>query len=345
MIRKLLTLSALSLLMLVAGCEHKDLCYHHPHQARLRVEFDWRDSPDAAPAGMTVFFYPAGETAGGRTEPYRFDFKGTVGGDIELPVGKYHAITYNNDTEIVEFTELWSYERHGATTRPGALFEPLFGSGAGNGPRAKGSENETVNICPDMLWGCTATDIEVTQTGVSYICVPESEKDKVDGNPVYSADQVITLYPHGLVCHYTYEIRNVRNLKYIRQMSASLSGMAPSIRFHDEDLGRQCVTLPFEAYKSGEDKIEGSFYTFGHHEANTQPHRLLLYVWLTNGEKVYFGSTSPRFDVTGQVHAAPDRRRVHIIIDGLDVPEPMGDGPGFDPSVDDWQDEDHEIEI
>ena len=37
------------------------------------------------------------------------------------------------------------------------------------------------------------------------------------------------------------------------------------------------------------------------------------------------------------VDNAPDQRHVHIIIDGLDLPEPIENGSGFDPSVDDWE--------
>ena len=25
-----------------ASCEHKDLCYHHPHTIKLKVQYDWQ---------------------------------------------------------------------------------------------------------------------------------------------------------------------------------------------------------------------------------------------------------------------------------------------------------------
>lgn len=40
------------------SCEHKDLCYHHPHVAVVKLEFDWKNAPQANPEGMCVFFYP-----------------------------------------------------------------------------------------------------------------------------------------------------------------------------------------------------------------------------------------------------------------------------------------------
>ena len=124
----------------------------------------------------------------------------------------------------------------------------------------------------------------------------------------------------------------MKNLKYATQMCGSLSGMAPSLLFGDESLGTECVTIPFESVSDGVSTITGRFYTFGHHEENTAPHKLLLYVWFVDGSKYYY-----TFDVTDQIHSAPDKRHVHIIIDGLDFPQPIGNGSGFQPSVDDWQ--------
>lgn len=213
----------------LCACEHKELCYHHPHTATLRLEFDWRDAPDARPEGMCVFFDHAGD-----------------------------------------------FDRHIAFTREGDLFESIYGSSAGTAaPRAKDGGNERVVISPDMMWGCAAFDVEITETGISYVCVPESEKEEWAGNPVVHTEQVITLYPHELVCTYTYEIRHVKNLAHVSQMCASLSGMAPSLLFGDESLGRECVTLPFEAHTADAQTITGGFLTFGHHEENAEPHRIL----------------------------------------------------------------------
>jgi hypothetical protein len=43
------------------------------------------------------------------------------------------------------------------------------------------------------------------------------------------------------------------------------------------------------------------------------------------------------------VHNAPNKRRVHLVIDGLDLPQPIENGHGFRPSVDDWGEEEHDI--
>lgn len=325
-------LCMIALGVLFASCEHKDLCYQHPHVKTVRVEFDWQDAPDANPEGMCVYFYPATGGSG-----VRYDFKGMTGGTVELRTGRYRVMCYNNDTESVLFHDTDDFDAHGGYTREGNVLEPIYGNGANYAPRAEGTEDERVVITPDMMWGCTATEVEITDEGISYVCIPFSEKDEWDGRPAVSTEQVITLYPHELICTYTYEVRNVKNLKHATQMCGSLSGMAPSMLFGSEALGTECVTIPFEAHSDGVSTITGRFYTFGHHEDNAEPHRMTFYVVMDDGQKYAYGTdASDRFNVTGQVHTAPDPKHVHIIIDGLDLPQPIENGNGFDVSVDDW---------
>ena len=79
----------------MTSCTHKELCLHHPHTITLRVEFDWRDAPDADPTGMCVIFYPLDGKG-----YYRCDFYNTKGGEIQLKVGKYRAVCHNNDNNL-----------------------------------------------------------------------------------------------------------------------------------------------------------------------------------------------------------------------------------------------------
>lgn len=320
----------------MTSCEHKDLCYHHPHSVKIKVQFDWTNAPDANPEGMCVFFHPVledGRDADELGSAIRFDFRGMTGGEVDLQVGKYRVICYNNDTEGVLFKGKDRFETHQAYTREGHIFESIYGNAASYAPRADGTEDERVVISPDMMWGSTAYDVEVTDEGLSYTCIPFKEKDELK---VELMEHIITLYPAELICTYTYEIRNVTNLKSVSQMCASLSGMSGGLYFGNEELYKECVTLPVEAYKGDEKTIVGRFLTFGHHPENEQEHRMLLYVWLDNGDKVYYGQQSDKFNVTDQVHQAPDKRHVHIIIDGLDLPQVIGNGSGYELEVDDW---------
>ncbi len=327
---KIARILILFILPVLLSCTHKELCIHHPHEVTLRVEFNWQNAPDANPQGMCVFFYPVD---GG--DPRRMDFKGTQGGNIQLNVGKYHVLTYNNDTEAILFAN-GSFEKHRAYTREGNILEPVLGSSAGV-PRASGTDEEKVVITPDMLWGCTSLDVEITDAGICYTCIPYNENETQQ--QVESEEYVITLYPHELMCHYSYEIRNVENLDKATQMCASLSGMAGGMTLASEELFTNCVTLPLEANIERDScRITGEFFTFGHHTQNTAPHKMLLYVWMKNGDKLYFGEGSEKFNVTEQIHNAPNKRRVHIIIDGLDLPVSIdGNDSDWELTVDDFE--------
>ena len=314
--------------VLAVSCRHKELCLIHPHECSVYLDFDWTGAPEADPAGMCAFFYPA---EGG--EPRRYDLKGTSGGQISIKAGRYMVLCYNNDTEGVLFNGRNDFCCHEAFTREGNIFESIYGNGYAPPPqKGNDSEEERVVICPDMMWGSIAVEVEISESGVRYIC----STTKGEHARFESKEFRITLYPTELTCIYTYEIRNVRNLKHASQMCATLSGMSGGINLSTQRLFSESITLPLESSFDKISTIKGSFITFGHHEENPDPHRMLLYVWMDDGQKLLYGSDIDRFDVTDQIHNAPDKRRVHIVIDGLDLPQPIENGHGFNPSVDDW---------
>lgn len=317
--------------LIFVSCEHKELCYQHPHIATITVEFDWKNAPEATPEGMCLFFY-----AQDSRQVYRYDLSGKEGGKIDIAVGKYSLICYNNDTESVMFRNMNTYYTHEAYTREGGIFENIYGTSA-YAPRSKGAEEERVKICPDMMWGCTEYNVEIKESGISYSYTKEEDRNKV----TTEYEQVITLYPSALIATYTYEVRNVKNLKNATQICGSLSSMAGCMKFVDEELGTECVTIPFEAYSDGVSTITGKFYTFGHHEQNERPHHMLLYFWIKNMPKGYYYT----FDVTDQIHNAPDKRHVHIIIDGPELPQVIENGSGFHPSVDGWENVESDLKM
>lgn len=321
----------LAAIVLAASCEHKELCNQHPHLKTLRLEFNWKDAPDANPDGMCVYFYSESDGQG-----IRYDFNNTTGGEIQLRVGKYKVITFNNDAEMVEFYNTDDYYTHGIYTREGSVLEPMYGNTVSSAPRADGTEDEKVVICPDMIWGCAVEEVEVTDYGISYSHSTFTDDGRREDIHVDTEEYVITLYPHEMVCTYTYEVRNVRNLEHLAMISGTISGMAGSLEFSTENVGTECVILPFHGTSDGVSNVTGMFYTFGHNIDNPDPHRMTFYAVMDNGEKFCF-KDGDYLDVTSQVHTAPDYRHVHLVIEGLNLPEPIEEGSGYDPSVDDWE--------
>lgn len=323
------------------SCNHKDLCYEHIHNSKLTIVYDWRDAPDATAKGMCVFFYSMDNA----DEYYRFDFSNTHGGEIEIPKGRYRLITYNNDTEIVRFNATNIYEGNIATTRPADILEPLYGNGTSSNMHT--DDGEDVMITPDGLWGCHAEEVIISDHGVECTFTPYDGRSRAEANSSVDSDgnQTITLYPHDMLCHYSYEVRNVENVSHISKVSAALSGMSGSLSLYDEMLDDTPVTLPVGgSSETDSNRITGKFLTFGHNPANHAAHKMTFFVVMDDGSK-YVIKNQDNLDVTTQVDNAPDRRHVHIIIDGLKLPTTSNPDQGWDPTVDDWGVVHEDIEI
>ena len=99
------TVAMAAFLAAVTSCEHKDLCYEHPHPAEIKVVFDWHKAPGAIPESMCAYLLPvSGE------EPLRYDFANRTGGTIRSRQGDYRAFCLNGDAEGVFFREEGSFE-------------------------------------------------------------------------------------------------------------------------------------------------------------------------------------------------------------------------------------------
>lgn len=308
------------LMAVMTSCEHKDLCYNHAHGVEVEVIFDWRDAPDANPKSMSLYLFPK---EGG--EPIRYEFTDRNGGIIRVPIGEYDAMCQNSDTENVFYRNTGQHTTFETTTREATLLSGLSSLGvrSDSAPRADGTDNERTLLSPDMLWTDHSEGIWV--------------KLNVE-------KQTITLYPKTSVCKYTVEIRNAANLKYVHGISGSLSSLAGGLLpgVGADALTDELVTVPFDAYIGTDDAgektiVTGGLQTFGHCPLPSNRHQLVIYAVLADDSKWYY-----TYDVTEQIHSAPDQRNVHIILDGLPLPKPIVNGGGFQPTVDEWKSEKEE---
>ena len=293
---------------LLAACEQKELCYDHSHTADLEVVFDWRNAPGAQPASMRLYLFP---DEGGH--PLLYEFAGREGGTITVPAGSYHAICMNNDTEFILFRHQEHYEQFEAALTGGTFARPV--------PRAEGTATQEVRSTPDRLWSDHADEVEV--------------KAPAQG-------QQLVLYPSLSVCRYTVEIRNVANLKYLKrgEIFGALTGMAGGLVMSTGRTAGEMVTLPFDMESDRTSHLYAEFYTFGCPADSAAPQYLMGYAILNDGKKYSF-----TYDVTAQIHEAPDPMNVHIVLDGLPLPKPIDNGGGFTPTVDDWNTEEVEISM
>lgn len=309
--------TAAAVLAAATSCEHKELCYDHSDAVDVEVVFDWCNAPDASPESMSLYLFPAGG------EALRYEFTDCRGGTIRVPVGSYEALCLNSDTENVTYRNAECRETFEVTTRTADLLSGLsvLGVLSDGVPRVDGTESERVILPPDMLWSDYAESVELKPTA---------------GTPT------VTLSPEMSICRYTVEIRNAANLKYVSGISGSLSSMAESL-YPGVGCDATCktgATIPFDAAVSADKStVTGELFAFGCPSAR-KTHTLTVYAVLSDESKWYY-----TYDVTDQIHSAPDRRDVHIVLDGLPLPKPIVNGGGFQPDVDDWQSVNVDIEM
>lgn len=330
--KKICMIAAALILAVTTSCEHKELCYDHSHVADVQVVFDWRHAPDADPIAMLLYLFPAD---GSEPQPYWFSNRsgGTItGGTIRVPMGTYHAVCLNTDTENISHRNTERYETFHVTTHTTSLMSSglsTLGVRSAGAPRAEGTEDERVALSADMLWTDHAEDIVLTLAQTTET-------------------QTITFYPQVSVSRYTVEIRNADNLQYTKGVSGSISSLAGVLQPQRgaDAITDERVTIPFDGVIGEDDGgektiVTGELRAFGHHprEAGNK-HELIVYAVLADGSKWYY-----TYDVTDQIHAAPDKRNVHILLDGLPLPKPIVNGGGFQPEVGDWESVDIPIEM
>ena len=79
---------ALSVIIAATSCEHKELCYYHPHVAPVRVNVDWSLFTMEDPTGMTAYAYPLHEDD---NDIYRFISHNINYITLDLEAGFFHT--------------------------------------------------------------------------------------------------------------------------------------------------------------------------------------------------------------------------------------------------------------
>lgn len=298
-----------------SSCLHKDLDFEVNDRSEVYVAFDWRNAPQADPASMSAYFYPA---SGG--EALLYTFADAAGGQISIPYGYYSGIAINGDiSDWAGMRNTDNPEQFEVFTRDASSLE-AYGILSRSVPRAAGTEDERMAKTPGMIWSDRRDNIEI------------SDNDVADRG----GTRIITFYPEEAVCHYTVDILDIEHSEYLHgaEVDATLSGMAEGYLQGKHTSTDVAVTMPFVLRTTdGGKALTARFLTFGECSTTSRRHILTVYVYLTDGTKWYH-----TFDVTDQVATAPDPRNVHIIVRGLDLPQPIAGGSGFRPDVNEWND-------
>lgn len=306
----------------VTSCIFQDGLYC-PDKIPLKINNDWKAAPEATPEGMAYIFFP---DDGG--EPWRFDFPGREAGKVNLSIGKYKFLSYNDDTYNVIFHTDGGYDSYEAYTQEKDLLGSIPQSDRGDS--VPEGISERVVECPDMMWGCAYYDFSLKYDGVRYTPFATLQPDMM---LEYSPDYVLTAAQSPLTARYTFRIEDIENLSGVKSMSAALSGMAGSMMLASRIKGDYPSTLSLKASIIDSTAAGGNFCTFGIPPEPSADNILSLFVVIKDGRRFCY-----QFDVTDQVRSAPDPMNVCLIVKGLtlEVPDTGGD-TGFDVVVDGWE--------
>ncbi|MDO4335028.1 MAG: DUF5119 domain-containing protein [Bacteroidales bacterium] len=298
LISRLSALAAACVMILVmSGCEHKELCYDHGHSAKVEIRIVWDQHPDADPNTMVVNFF----TLDGKHVACR-EFSSRDGGVIKLEAGEYMILFHNGEMEsVAEVVD--DFDSYRLNTTEEALLAPMSRYLEAP-PRPSVSSGEPVRSPAETVWAGKHDYVKIEQG---------------------ADNQLIELHPREVTARYSVEVINIKNLRDNLDISAALSGLSESMNISRCMASGVPVTVPFSVRRRDDTSLEAEFVTFGHCPDDADvPHIMSIYT----SSKKYFN-----FDVTGQVHNAPDERNVHIIVDGLTLPE---DKDGLSPTVNDW---------
>jgi len=286
----------------LAGCSQRELCYGHSHTTSVQIKFDWTDAQDAAPKTMVVYFFPTDNSQYTRVEltgdgaASRAAFNTTV----KIPAGTYRVVCHNGDTENNEEQgELFS-DYH-LTTYETNLLAPL--GRASNAPQPDDTEDQTVRAQASTLYAYT----------VSEPVVLEPNEDKT-----------IVLKPQKRSVVINVTIENIENLTPGVEFCGVISGLAESWYPSTGMPSGGDVIVPMQLEPDGDSRLSGSMKVFGDKVPHDVRHKFRLYT----SQKYYYD-----FDVTDQIHSAPDLHNVNITLNGVKLPVT---GSGMDVSVGDW---------
>lgn len=286
-----------ALLIVASACEHKPLCWHHPHTTTLKVDFAWWDAPEGPDevTSMALYVYPHDGSA-----MKRITFPGSAGGIIELLNGDYDFVCLNANTETLLYNGTEAHGSFTVKTSDDYILSGMNGRDSDFGEdqdmkRAEGTYDERISRQAENAYGHGITDFNV------------------HGEP--GVTQVVTLYPNNLTIHYHVIVETIGCIETITKVSGTLSGLAGEVRVHDAKRVGDHNIVPFALIPTDEGTLEGNFVAFGHYPNDVAKfHKLAVYAITESDDHRFF-----EWDVTEQVHQQDDQIYVTIIVSEMDL--------------------------
>lgn len=178
-----------------------------------------------------------------------------------------------------------------------------------------------------------------------YIFVGRATKQEIPQLLLEEGDKeiVIEVNAESLVETWKIEIRGVEGVEYISNISAIISGQAASSFLYTGEDSEEAVSVYFTMHTNKERSADGgmilgTFNTFGKKPGVTSDLSLDVSITNTGGE-----TQDLHYDITADFQDNPEQ--LIIIEDEIIIDPPSSIGGGFDPSVEDWDDVESNIEL
>lgn len=303
---------------------------------RVHLIFDWINAPEVSePPLMSVWFYPEDQSI----VPFYATLPGDTGGYIDVPAGRYTLVSHPSESEINRTTSGAYHHEHSLHTRIETPKTLLFS--------AQSAPTDLI-LEPETTWVASAKEVDIQETGVSYMCVRFVDGMEQNMEPRESEEQEIVLYPSDPMCYYSLEVRNLKFDVRPSALSGSLQGLSSGLYPSTLERHPTNASEGFECWFDPDGTIRAEFITFGYYRPSTTPHLLQLFL-KSPDSKLYTLNikSSPKFNLTEQVRTAPDYHHIHLIIDfenaGVELqPEQQGQ---FSADADEYIDIDQEIKV
>ncbi len=326
-------------LLLLASCNHKEFCYHHPHTAKVRMDVDWSQFDKDTPSGMTVMVYPQ---SGG--DALHHLTNNTSYAIVDLEAGLYNTIVYNqSDTEFgsVSFVDMEEF-----STAKVLLNDKI------SRWYASRSEEEKLAEQPEWIGTDFCTDVEVTpamveaETEEYMATIAQMSQTRTDF-------KVAALTPRNIIhtINVTVHLKGIYNVLSAR---ASLTGLAEGYLFSEATPTESQVTHLFESWsikQNPEDPTTGyltaSITSMGlpyGHGGTADENLFTLSLLLVDGETVV-DIPFKVGDKLSERKAKSDKYTLELNLELYaeetlpDVPPAGAGGGGFNATVDDWGEE------
>ena len=250
--------------------------------------------------------------------------KMSVRGNLSILPGDYRMIIYQFGTESTQIDRYESYDNANAYT--GALSEEAL--------RAL------------QLRSGSAFDGQTIRYQPDHIIAARSEHESI---PYHAGVYTITAEASSLVESYYLQVK-VNGLQWVSSAKAVLSSMVPSVNLStlEKDCENPCAiyTPLLKSDDNGTPVVCNVFNTFGRVPDSTNKLEVTFELQTIDGKML-----KKSYDISDLFESKECIENHWLLIeDTIEVPEPDDPHPGgggglFDPVVDDWEEEHHEIEL